>query len=57
LKKLNEQGRLDYIPLPKSPLQEALKRESNNKYSFEGIINEVGMKSYGLEQLQEAADA
>ena len=44
--------------MPMSPLQEALRRESGNaKFSFEGIINEVGMKSYGLEELGRAAVA
>jgi hypothetical protein len=47
-------GRLDHIPLPKSPLREALERENVAKYDFNGIINE-GMTSYRLDELEAAS--
>ena len=50
-KEMMKQGNLDHIVIPKPALQEAKERKSTNKYSFEGIINGVGMKSYKLEEL------
>jgi hypothetical protein len=47
-----ETGKLDHINIPKSALLEALERKSENKYSFEGIINAVGVKSYTLDEIE-----
>jgi hypothetical protein len=46
-----KQGKLDHVVIPKAAIQEARERKSTIKYSFEGIINGVGMKSYKLEEL------
>ena len=45
-------GKMDHIQVPKTALLEALERKSVNKYSFEGIINVVDMKSYQLDELE-----